>query len=101
MLTRHFFLQHMSLCDTLYKLVSSRVATGVKRSMFVTTMCAEATSDLLCLLLEKGLNEGDAHAPHAHACVQNLLAAASTWEKLSLGCPPRGRGSRAARMLLC
>ena len=50
----------------LYKLVSSRVATGPKRSMFVTVMCAEATSDLLCWLLEKGLKEGDAHAPRAH-----------------------------------
>ena len=59
-------LQHMRIHVALYAWAATPVAAEAERSAFVEAMCGEATSDLLCWSLEKGLGQGDPQAEHVH-----------------------------------
>ena len=69
-------LQHVRLCALLYEQMARVAAKGV-RSAFLEAMSEEATSDLLCWSMEKGLGQGAAQGEHLHACARVVLAAAA------------------------
>ena len=64
--------QHMLIHVELYHRMGAPVAAEAERSMFIEAMCGEASSDLLCSSLEKGLCRGDSCVTCARArmCTQ-------------------------------
>ena len=70
-------LQHMTLCGTLYEHMVTPIASTAVRAVYVEAMCEQATRDLLCWSLEKGLAQGDASIGAPHACAHRVLAAAA------------------------
>ena len=65
--------QHVLICGTLYEGIDSRAASEAELSMFIEAMCCEATSELLCRSMEKGLGTGDAQAERVHMARWQLL----------------------------
>ena len=75
-------LQHMTLCGTLYEHMVTPMAGTAVRTVYVEAMCADATRDLLCSSLEKGLAQGTLlYELRMHVlieCWQQLLCALSS-----------------------
>ena len=80
-------MQHAAICWTLYDRMGILGAAEAERSMFIEAMCEEATCDLLCWSLDKGLGQGDAQAEHGHtAHIQRYQQLLGVLRRVSAAC---------------
>ena len=68
-------MQHMQVCFYLQQRLGTADDTEAMRSVFIEAICEEATSNLICWSMEKGLGQGDARALHLCAHRAPTLAA--------------------------